>query len=84
MDFNHGRKQINKSLGDTRYFNDTKIYTNNNQYRVTVYKDNLAYIDSASDAVGILYDTWAIKDIINRTSTIAGYYNHPIIQEKSG
>ena len=60
LDFNRGKK-MHKSIGDTRYVNDTKMYAKNNQYKVTVYKDNLAYIDSASDTVVIGGDAWVIE-----------------------
>ena len=44
---------MHKSIGDTRYVYDTKIYAKNNQYKVTADKNNMAYIYSASDMVGI-------------------------------
>ena len=51
---------MHKSIGDTRYVNETKMYATNNQYKVTEDNDNLAYIDSASDTVGIGDDAWVM------------------------
>ena len=59
LDFNRGKK-IHKSIGDTRYVNETKMYVKNNQYKVTADKDNLAYIDSVSDTVVIGGDACVI------------------------
>ena len=52
MGFNRGKK-MQKSIGDTIYVDETKIYTKQNQYKVTADRDNLEYIDTASDTVGI-------------------------------
>ena len=52
---------MHKSIGYTRYVNETKMYAKNNQYKVTADKDNMAYIDSASDTVVIGGDAWVIK-----------------------
>ena len=73
---------MHKSIGDTRYVDETKMYAKNNQYKVTVDKDNMVYIDSASDTVRIRGDAWVIEDIINRTVTIKGYDNRRTTQEK--
>ena len=81
MDFNQG-KNMHKSIGDTRYVDETKMYAKNNQYKVTANKDNMAYIYSSSDAVGIVGYACVIEEVSNRTITIAGYDNHCKIQEK--
>ena len=60
------------SIRDTRYVDETKLYTNKNQYKVTEFKDIIDYIDSASDAVGIGGDAWVIEEVSNRTVTISG------------
>ena len=52
---------MHKSIGDTRYFDENKMYAKNNQYNVTSDKDNMSYIDSASDRVGIGGDEWVIE-----------------------
>ena len=67
---------MHKSIGDTRYVYETKIYTKNNQYKVTADKNTMAKNDNASDMVGIGVDAWVIEDVSNRTVTIAGYDNH--------
>ena len=41
LDFNRGKKK-HKSIGYTRYVDETKTYTKNNQYKVTTDNDNLA------------------------------------------
>ena len=79
LDFNQGNK-MHKSIEDTRYVNETKMYAKNNQYKVTADKDNLAYIDSASDMVVIGGDAWVIEEVSNRTATIEGYNKQCIIQ----
>ena len=58
------------------------MYAKNNKYKVTADKNNLSYIYSASDMVGIGVDAWVIEDISNRDVTIAGYDTHCTIQEK--
>ena len=82
LDFNQGNK-MHKSIEDTRYVNETKMYAKNNQYKVTADEDNLAYIDSASDTVGIGGDAWVIEEVSNRTFTIAGYDNKRTIKGKT-
>ena len=74
---------MNKSIGVTRYVDDTKIYSKKNQYKVTAYKDILGYIGSASDTVGIGCDAWVIEEVSNRTATIEGYDTHCKIKEKT-
>ena len=59
--FQPRQQKMNKSLGDTRYFDENKMYAKNNQYNVTSDKDNMSYIDSASDRVGIGGDEWVIE-----------------------
>ena len=71
-----------KSIGDTIYADETKIYAKDNQYRFTVDKDNMLYIYSASDTIGIGGDAWFIKEVSNRIVTISGYDNRRTIQEK--
>ena len=75
-------KKMYQSIGDTIYVDETKIYTKNNQYKVTADKDNPEYINSASDMVGIGGDSWFIEQVSNKTITIVGYDNHRTIQEK--
>ena len=58
------------------------MYTKNNQFKVTVYKYNMAHIDIASDTVGIGVYAWVIEEVSNKNVTIAGYDNHRKIQEK--
>ena len=41
LDFNRDKKK-HKSIGYTRYVDETKTYTKNNQYKVTTDNDNLA------------------------------------------
>ena len=65
-------KKMNMSIRDTRYVDETKLYTNKNQYKVTEFKDNIYYINSVSDAVGIGGDAWVIEEVSNRTVTISG------------
>ena len=74
---------MQKSIGNTRYVDETKMYAKKNQYNVTVYKVNLAYIDVASDTVGIVGDAWVIEEVSNRTVTISGYDNHRTIKQKT-
>ena len=59
------------------------MYAKNNQYKVTADEDNLAYIDSASDTVGIGGDAWVIEEVSSRTVTIIGYDNHCKIQNRT-
>ena len=70
---------MQKSIGNTRYVDETKIYAKKNQYKVTADKDNLAYIDSASDTLGMGDNAWVIEEVSNRTITIVGYDNHHTI-----
>ena len=58
------------------------MYAKKNQYKVTVDKDNMMYIDSASDTVGIGGDAQVIEEVGNSTVTIAGYDNHRTTQKK--
>ena len=81
LDFNQGNK-MHKSIEDTRYVNETKMYAKNNQYKVTADKDKLAYINSASDTVVIGGDACFIEEDSNRTVSIGGYDNHSTIQDK--
>ena len=74
---------MHKSTGDNRYVDETKMSAKKNQCKVTANKDNMVYIDSASDTVGIGGDAWVIEEVINRTVTIAGYDNHRKIQDKT-
>ena len=64
------------------YANEIKMYAKNNQYKVTADKDNLVYIDSESDTLGLGGDAWVIEEVINRNVTIVGYDNHRTVQEK--
>ena len=80
LDFNRGKK-IHKSIGNTRSINETKMYSKQNQYQLTSEKDNLEYIDVASDTVGIGGDSWVIEEASNITITIAGYDNQCTIQD---
>ena len=56
------------------------MYAKNYQGKVTVDKDNLAYIHSASDMVVIGGGAWVIEEVSNRTATIEGYNKQCIIQ----
>ena len=60
------------------------MYAKKNQYKVTVDKDNMMYIDSASDTVGIGGDVWVIAEVSNRTATIAGYDKNLQFNRKPG
>ena len=71
---------MHKSIEDTRNFNKVQ---KKNQYKVTTDKDNLTYIDSARDTVGIGVDAWVIEEVCDMTITISGYDNHHIIQQKT-
>ena len=53
LGFQPRQQKMHKSIEDTSYVDDTEMYTKNNQYKVTSDKDNLAYIESASDTVVI-------------------------------
>ena len=48
------------------------MYTKKNQCKVTEDNYNLAYIDRASDTVGIGGDAWVIEEVSNRTFTMQG------------
>ena len=77
------KQNMHKYIGDTRYVDETKIYTNKDKYKVTADKFNLAYIDSSSDTVGTGCDAWVIEEVINRTVTITGYHSHCTNQQQT-
>ena len=54
------QQKVHKYIGDTRYDYETKMYVKNNQYKVTVDKDDLLFIESSIDTVGIGGDAWVI------------------------
>ena len=64
------QQKMHKSIENTRYVDQTKMYAKNNQHNVTADKDNLVYIDSAGDVVGIVGDAWVVEEVIKRTSKI--------------
>ena len=78
--FQPRQQNMHMSIVATNYVSETKMYAKNNQYKVTVDKDNLEYIDSASDTVGIGGGAWVIEEFSNRTVTVAGYDNRRTIQ----
>ena len=56
-----GQQNMHKSIGDTRYVDETKIYAKKDKYKVTSDKVNLTYIDSARDTVGTGCDSWVVE-----------------------
>ena len=51
---------MNKSIGNTRYVNETKIYAKKDQYKVTADNVKLEYIVIANNTVGIRGDSLVI------------------------
>ena len=81
--FKPREQKMHKSIEDTRYVDRTKMYAKKKQGdSMFENKADLAYVDNASDTVGIGGKAWIIEEISDRTVTIAGYDNCKTIQEK--